>query len=205
MNWMKIALSKQQTVFVSMHGIFPDSFTIVATHHEATGRSIGIPRLLRSHREFSTGWECTDISTQVSWLLWLLVVLVLLAVGKLVPGTCWLVGFSGIFVGLTSSGPWLSKAKNIAHRICYLVSSSIHRLLIKSFSSQKMLSFLVFPNTKNFLGCMIVFQSCEDKQDTSLENTGDNIFLTAKTDAQASPTLNEQWFSSGYQASDTDP
>lgn len=43
-----------------------------------------------------------------------LVVLVLLALGKLVPGTCWLVGFSGIFVGPTSSGPWLSKAKNIS-------------------------------------------------------------------------------------------
>lgn len=49
-----------------------------------------------------------------------------------------------------------------------------------------------------------VSQSCEDKQDTSVEITGDNIFLTAKTNARAFPPLmNAQWFSSGYQASET--
>lgn len=51
-----------------------------------------------------------------------------------------------------------------------------------------------------------VSQSCEDKQDTSLEITGDNIFLTAKTNAQAFPLLmNAQWFSSSYQSSETSP
>lgn len=37
----------------------------------------------------------------------------------------------------------------------------------------------------------LVSKSCEDKQDTSLEITGGNIFLTAKTNAQAFPTHNE--------------
>lgn len=36
-----------------------------------------------------------------------------------------------------------------------------------------------------------VSQSYEDKQDTSLEITGGNIFLTAKTNVQAFPILNE--------------
>lgn len=38
---------------------------------------------------------------------------------------------------------------------------------------------------------LMVSKSCEDKQDTSLEVTGGNIFLTAKTNAQAFPTHNE--------------
>lgn len=162
-NYTKVVLYRQQTAFVDIHGIFPGSFTAIATNQEATGRSMRIPRLLRSHGVFSIGWECT----------------------------CQLKcpGYSGFWWSLCSgnreAGPWnmlvgwflwdfcgshfqwsiaLKGRKYFPakHRICYFVSSSIHRLLIKSFSSQKIFSFLVFPNARTFLGCMIVFLGSDE-------------------------------------------
>lgn len=157
MNCTKIVLCKQQIVFVGIHGIFPGSFTVIATNHEGTGRSTGIPGLLRSHGEFSTGWECTDMSTQMVTLAF--------GTGRADPWNMLVGWFLWDFCGSHFQWSMAFKGKKYfpaKHRIYYLFSGLIDRLPIKSFFSQKMSSFLVFSNAKNFLGCMIIFQGNDE-------------------------------------------
>lgn len=83
-----------------------------------------------------------------------------LGTGKAGPWNMLVGWFLGDFCGSHFQWSMAFKGKKYfpaKHKICYLVSGSIHRLLIKSFSSHKIFFFLIFPNAKNFLGCMIVF------------------------------------------------
>lgn len=100
-----------------MRSCLKSRFTTIATNQEAADRSTEVPKLLRSPCHFCKWmgmYRCelrypSSYSFQWSLCIWhwesgaFLLVL-------------WnmLVGFSGIFVGDTSSGPWVTELTNVA-------------------------------------------------------------------------------------------
>lgn len=181
------------------------TFTTIATNHEATGRAVEVPKLLRSpccvfklmgmHRQVNSdiliptafGGPCMFGNGRACLFSWSLNILV---------------GFSGIFVGHNSSGPWVTELTNIAQLNTETVTGSAaqFRGFWLNFFSPQDACFLSIPNAKIFLGCMIVFLGNDEISSPSVmwrgaghvsgeHPAGNNTLLIAKTNEQDFPNL----------------